>query len=316
MAKQDLNTSLPVCLFFFNRPNLVHKCLDSISKSSESFDINLYIFIDGPRNKEDNILIEETIEKINSFDFKNFKKISIKKNKENKGLASSIISGVDEVMKKYGKVIVIEDDLEVTNSFMPYMAAALKKYENQKDIGSISGFSFAIRADSNEDAYFHPRPNSWGWATWGDRWNSVNWEVDENYLNEIGYSKKSFNELGKDMDRMLQGYIKRKIDSWAIRWALHHWKSNWVALAPYKSRVINKGFGNEKATNTFIKNNFHVKLDTSNNNECFKFPASNYVMPRNLRIVNKYNSNMIRLFQRILPSPLWNFVSKKIYEYY
>ena len=38
------------------------------------------------------------------------------------------------------------------------------------------------RADSNEDAYFHPRPNSWGWATWEDRWNSVNWEVDENYF--------------------------------------------------------------------------------------------------------------------------------------
>ena len=36
------------------------------------------------------------------------------------------------------------------------MIDSLKKYEFNKYVGSISGFSFAIKNKSHEDTYFHP----------------------------------------------------------------------------------------------------------------------------------------------------------------
>lgn len=306
----------PVCLFFFNRPELVNPALNALSESSKNFNIHLYIFVDGPRNDSDKELVKKTIDRINEYDFINFKVVNIKKNQLNNGLAKSVIFGVNKVIKKYGNVIVVEDDLEVSKNFIPFMIDSLSKYKDKENVGSISGFTFAIKPKSKEDAYFHPRPNSWGWATWEDRWAMVNWDVDNNYLKKIMYSKKSFNRLGEDMDRMLQGYLSKRIDSWAIRWALCHWNLNWVALSPYKSKIINNGFGDNFATNTIVKNNFFVNLDKSNYDYPFNLPCEIEIIPRNLKIVNKYNSNLIRLIQKYSPSWFWNYTCKIIYYFY
>ena len=308
--------SYPVCLFLFNRPNLVSACLDAISKSSKNNNIDLYIFIDGPRNQGDESLVNQTIRIVNNFDYSIFNKVSITNKTHNYGLANSVISGVNKIFEDYREVIVIEDDLIVSKNFISFMIDALKKFEVNKRVGSISGFSFAIRNKSSEDIYFHPRPNSWGWATWKDRWNQVEWEVDSDYLKKINYTKKGFNKLGQDMDRMLQAYILKKIDSWAIRWALSHWTNKWLALSPYKSKVINKGFGDPNATNTFLDNNFKVLFDDTKKNKNFVYPKETIVIPRNHKIINKYNSNILRISQKFLPNIFWKLMNNIIYKYY
>ena len=309
-------TSYPICLFLYNRPKLVIPCLDAISKSAKGHSIHLYIFVDGPKSEEDSFQVKDTLKKVNNYDFQSFDKVQIEETPKNKGLANSIIHGATKVIEKYKKIIVIEDDLIVSNNFVSFMIEALMKYKENKKIGSISGFSFAIKSTSNDDVYFHPRPNSWGWATWEDRWKSVNWNVNEKYLNEISYSKKSFNMLGQDMDRMLKAYVYKKIDSWAIRWALCHWKYNWLALTPYKSKIINKGFGNNLATNTKSTNNFLIIFDESKQFKDFKYPSEVKATERNIKIVNKFNSNLIRFLQNYLPNKLWNYINQKIFKYY
>ena len=308
--------SYPVCLFLFNRPNLVSSCLDAISESSKKNNIDLYIFIDGPRNQEEKLLVNETLRIVENYEYSIFNKVLITNKSHNFGLANSVIDGVNKIFEDYKEVIVIEDDLIVSKNFISFMIDSLKKYEFNKHVGSISGFSFAIKNKSHEDTYFHPRPNSWGWATWKDRWNQAQWEVDANYLKKINYTKKSFNKLGQDMDRMLQAYITNKIDSWAIRWALTHWSNKWLALSPYKSKVINKGFGNPNATNTSLDNNFKVVFDNTENNKDFIYPKDIDVIPRNYKIINKYNSNIFRIFQKFLPNIFWKAINNIIYKYY
>ena len=46
-----------------------------------------------------------------------FSKIDIVKRENNKGLAASVIDGVTKVLSKYGKVIVLEDDLVTSPNF-------------------------------------------------------------------------------------------------------------------------------------------------------------------------------------------------------
>ena len=57
--------------------------------------------------------------------------------------------------------------------------------------------------------------------------------------------KKKFNKGGSDMTKMLSDQMKGKIDSWAIRFCYHQFKSGTVSVFPSKSKVINNGFSKE-----------------------------------------------------------------------
>ena len=55
---------------------------------------------------------------------KGFNKIEITEREKNLGLANSVIAGVSEVFKLYDKVIVIEDDIVFSPSFLSFMNKA------------------------------------------------------------------------------------------------------------------------------------------------------------------------------------------------
>ena len=55
-------------------------------------------------------------------------------------LAASIIGGVTEVLDQYGKIIVLEDDLAVSEDFLQYMNDALDYFANDARVWSVSGY--------------------------------------------------------------------------------------------------------------------------------------------------------------------------------
>lgn len=69
---------------------------------------------------------------INNYEKSVFKEITVVEPKEHQGLANSIIRGVSKVIKDYKKVIVLEDDLEVSYYFLEYMNQALQYYRKDK----------------------------------------------------------------------------------------------------------------------------------------------------------------------------------------
>jgi len=307
------NTRLVVCVFFYNRPELVKGCLDALSVSVGSLSVSIRVFIDGSKNSIDSDSVQLVRDAVDGYDFSHFLDVEIVKNDANKGLAESIIMGVTKILKNFETVVVVEDDLIVATNFLTFMQASLHKYKNELNVGSVSGFSFPIYNQSENDAYFHPRPTSWGWGTWSDRWQKSHWEVDLNYLDSIGYSPRFFNTLGADMDRMLTAYLNRKSNSWAIRWALAHKVNEWVAVTPYLSKVKNLGFGDKNATNTKVTNNFYTRFDESSFLGPYKYPETSKANAFVVRWVNIFNSNPIRFCQKVLPNRLWLHVCRALY---
>ena len=72
-----------------------------------------------------------------------------------------------------------KDDLVSSPDFPKYMNDALDYYEKDDEIWSISGYTFNIDIpkDYNSEVYLSCRGCSWGWATWKDRWEKVDWDV-------------------------------------------------------------------------------------------------------------------------------------------
>lgn len=253
----------PIVIFTYRRR--IDKTIQSLLNNDLSKNHELFIFSDGFKtdiDRQDVIEVRKSLQTITGF-----KSIKIIKSKTNKGLANSIIDGVTQILEKYKNVIVIEDDLIVSNDFLTYMNGTLNFYEDEKSIWSISGYgpNLPCLNEYTEDLYLSVRASSWGWATWKDRWDTIDWEVKEfNRLAQNKQLQNSFDRGGNDMFKMLELQMLHKIDSWAIRWCFNQFQQNKYTVYPKKSKVINDGFGdNLGAHNNNIHNKKVITLDNS-----------------------------------------------------
>ena len=241
----------PIAIFAFNRPQLFARMIDSLKKNEGIEGRDVFIFIDGPRNDADRPKVQAVAELAGSLTD------NVELSQENKGLAMSVITGVSKLMNKYGRAIVIEDDLVLLPGFLAFMDEALDVYAEDERIFSVCGFSLEIKKPSDypHDIYLSPRSSSWGWATWKDRWDMVDWAVSD--FDELKHSlsrRCEFNKGGSDMFSMLQGYMEGKNNSWAIRFCYSQFKHKAYSIHPFHSLVINDGYGTD-ATNCRQKYN-------------------------------------------------------------
>jgi len=233
----------PIILFTYRR--IPEKTIKSLQSNKISRDSELFIFSDGYKNEIDKKDVLEVRKYLKTI--KGFKNITIIEREQNWGLAKNIIKGVTEIINKYEKVIVLEDDLIVSNDFLEYMNGALEFYKDEKKIWSISGYTPPLKCLENydRDVYISVRANSWGWATWKDRWKTIDWDIKD--WKEFKKDKKGikrFNLGGNDMFKMLELQMLGKIDSWAIRWCYNQFKQYKYTVYPKCSKIINIGFDN------------------------------------------------------------------------
>lgn len=257
----------PICLFTYNRLEETKQTIAALKKNNLAAESELFIFSDAGKNKN----AQEKVLKVRAYlkTISGFKKIEIVEAPENKGLANSIITGVTQVVNTYGKVIVLEDDLITTPNFLDFMNKALFFYKQNEKIYSISGYSMDLPSLKNysKDYYLGYRASSWGWATWKEKWQDVDWDVkDYNTFKSSFLMKKKFNRGGSDLSRMLKNQMNGKIDSWAIRWCYHQFKKDMFTVFAAKSKVSSIGFGAD-ATHTKDTKRFDTLLDNENQRE-------------------------------------------------
>ncbi|MEP6583501.1 MAG: sugar transferase [Ginsengibacter sp.] len=248
----------PVLLFAYKRPDAVALTINALKDNYLAGSTELFIFSDGPKRDQDIKKVEEVrnyIEQISGF-----KNITIKRATKNKGLAHSIIDGVTEILASYKSCIVLEDDLLTSRNFLNFMNESLKYYESNKKVFSISGFTFPVEVpkDYNFDGYFNPRGCSWGWATWADRWATINWKLLEN---EPEKSIKKTRSLGTDFPSLIRKHMEKTIDSWAIPWCYYQYVNELATLYPVLSKAKNIGFDPDATHTLKTEKRFETFLD-------------------------------------------------------
>lgn len=285
----------PIVIFAFNRPDSLSRMIESLQTNSGWENHEIFVFVDGPRNEEEKQRVDKVVEIAKGLT-KN-----VVASTENKGLGPSIINGVTEVINKCGKAIVLEDDLVLMPGFLSYMDDALDKYESDSRIFAICGYGLKIERPKNykSDVYLGIRASSWGWGTWADRWNSVDWNVsDWEQLKSTPKLQKAFNRGGSDMYGMLKDYVEGRNRSWAIRFCYSQHKQGKYSVHPFDSLVSHEGYGQD-ATNCRQKySRFKNNLNSSS--------SSNLILPNNLeynKMIGKrvalYHSLPIRIYSRI-----------------
>ncbi len=241
----------PVAVFGYNRADKLKKCIKMLEKCELAGETDLFIFADGPKSEKGAAAVEEVHKWVSEYkadsDVGNgvFKSVHTIIKEKNAGLANSIIGGVTELIDKYGRVIVVEDDLLVQPNFLAYMNEGLDYYENDDKIWEIASYGYKLKALNNykHDIYLSYRASSWGWATWKDRWDTVDWVVkDYDKLVNSKELQKKLNRGGGDLYPMLQRQMRGESDSWAIRWNYAASRQDKLTVYPKYGIVSNDGF--------------------------------------------------------------------------
>ena len=320
----------PIIVFAYNRPNHLRRTLDALARNEMANESVLYIFCDGakPQATEEQCARVEEVREVAEAYQKSipsaFARIEVVKADKNKGLANSIIDGVTEVIGRYGKVIVVEDDLLTSPYFLRYMNRALDYYQSFPAVMSISAnrpplSKMHIPDDYEYDVFVSLRNYSTGWATWQDRWERVDWSMDA-YNEAKTHLFQAYQRQGDDVPPMMEMQIRGQIDSWAVRFGFAHFKEHSVAILPCHSYVSNIGFDGSGTHVGVIEDVY-----TNDLSQAAAEPRFLPVIYEDSRIVNAFFNAFtyakrpwwqkgINYVCRLLGKPARFVIKKKVYE--
>jgi GT2 family glycosyltransferase len=158
----------PVALFTYNRPDHTKRTIESLLNNELADKTDIFIFCDAAKKTEDKNKVDEVRSFLRTIN--GFKNIEIIERTANLGLAKSIISGVTDVINKFGKIIVLEDDMITSRYFLSYMNKALNIYDIETDVISIHGYVYPVK-NRLPETFFLKGADCWGWATWKRGWD-------------------------------------------------------------------------------------------------------------------------------------------------
>ena len=231
----------PILLFAYNRPRHLQHTVEALAHNPLAQESELFVFSDGARTEDD----REDVELVRSYihTIEGFKTVHRIERDRNYGLAANIIDGVTDIVNRYGRVIVLEDDLVTAPDFLQFMNDALDTYADEPRVGHIQAYDFTQNPRLPE-TFLIKFTGSWGWATWQRAWQHFN--PDGQYLlNELHrrHLTRRFDFNGKyGFTRMLRRQVEGKNNSWAIRWNASLFLQDILSLNVGRSLVQNEGF--------------------------------------------------------------------------
>lgn len=230
-----------IAIFAYDRPQHLEAMLASLFRCRGVERAPIVVFSDGPRgdrDRQDVLRVRQLLAELPR------ERVELVLAERNKGLKRSICDGVSAMTARHGRVIVLEDDLEMSPAALDYFNAALDKYADEMRVWSVSGYIHDVpRLRDRDDAFFLPFAQPWGWATWERAWRRFDPEAEiaDDLLASRAF-RHAFSANGiSDYATMLELARDGYIDSWFVRWYLAMFREGGLSLFPPASLVTNRG---------------------------------------------------------------------------
>jgi len=244
----------PIILFTYARPEHTERTVEALLGNPGVNEHDLIVYSDAPRTPDKAQAVSAVREFLQTIT--GFRSVTIHHRPHNYGLAKSIIEGVTEVLSRYERIIVLEDDMVTSPHFLSYMNEALNRFADDERVISVHGYVYPVQ-QALPEAFFLRGADCWGWATWRRGWALFNAD-GQALLDELKRCNmiKSFDFNGTyGYSQMLEGQIKGTNDSWAIRWYASAFLADKLTLYPGRSLVHN--IGNDSSGTHCGSNSIH-----------------------------------------------------------
>lgn len=261
------------------------------------------IFSDAARSQEEQEAVGEVRRIVRSTT--GFRHVGLVERAENWGLARNVIDGVTQTVNRYGRVIVLEDDLVASPYLLRFMNEALRVYADEPRVGHIHACEFTQEA-SLPPSFLIRFTGSWGWATWQRAWKHLNADGADllRKLHERGLERDF--DLGGSypFTRMLRRQVEGKNNSWAIRWNASLFLDGLLSLNAGRSLVVNKGLDgsgtNSLADDPYASDLWTEPIRVEKIEPIEENKAARQALARHYRRTNSLFARGIRRLRRML----------------
>ncbi|MDP1875927.1 hypothetical protein [Phenylobacterium sp.] len=240
----------PIAVFAYRRPTHLKNALAALKACPEFAASPVFIYIDGPKSSAVWEAVDETAQVAMGFAARN---VTIVRQDANRGLATSIITEVTALCARYGRVIVMEDDLIVHPATLTWLNMGLDAYADDPRVMQISAYQYLVpEFESRIEGTFQRFTTTWGWATWKRAWDqfdasATGWEA----VAEPGPAQTALDAGGVyPFSSMLLKQMNGQLDSWGIRWFWSVHNAGGLAIMPPRTLVRNDGIATAATHNS------------------------------------------------------------------
>ena len=258
----------PVAIFVYNRLGNTKATITHLMESFLAAETDVYVFSDGGKDnkswKEVNAVrdylhqVEQQVADSHNLSDNEeqpiFKSFTIIERPENFYLERNITEGIEYVLQRHDTIIVLEDDICVSEFYLEYMNTAFQLYRDDRKVMHVAGFSNLDlitdhpsllvsdkETDAADETYFTPHMSGWGWGTWRDRWQTyfVHYQTEDEALQGLSDADRQNIQYG-GVFPCLRSLKKRPIP-WDICWEIAIYKAGGLCLTPAHTLVRNIG---------------------------------------------------------------------------
>ena len=246
----DSNLSTAVLLIGYKRIDFVKNRLIELSRNQQ---VPIVISIDGSEFLTERAVIDF----LNEFTSQNPDMIiTYRIQSTNLGLARHVFKAVTEVLNDFEQIIVVEDDIILSENFITNMLGGFEIMNQSEDIGLIGGFSMfpLIRI-----CFFDPKWRksiyfpAWGWGINREVWKDFQLELPPNYEDILSHSRiwQSQSLFRKKMwCYRFQKVANENPFTWDYQMLYLLFRRNLYTLLTTSRISDNEGFDSVFATNT------------------------------------------------------------------
>lgn len=226
----------PIVLFVRDQPERASMTLAALRANSIAAESDLIVYSDGTGTHGDLARIGEVRAMVRAA--AGFRSVRVVECDDRRGSAHHIIDGISTACARYGRAIVLNDDLVTSPWFLKFMNEALDLYAADDTVGAVSGYAIPTR-QALPETFFIRGAACCGWATWQRAWKHFN--ADSQALLQQLEQRGSRSELDIDgavpYSGRLSALIHGEVHSWVIRWHASAFRSGLLTLYPGRSLV-------------------------------------------------------------------------------
>ncbi len=244
----ETEVKAPVVMIGYARVRTLELSLNRLAGCPGVGKRDVYLYLDAPAvaaHQSDCGLMYQCAERIRQSRLPN---LQIIRRTQNYGVPKNQIASISEILNRYGRCIFFEDDILVSDTFLDYMDRALELYSSDRRIFCVNGYTpYYYVGRPNKDVYLSPCLSAWGVGLWADRWNEVDFEL-EDFFTETKADQKLKDEIFRrrpDVFGMLSAISLKQLKTWDTQCIYSMAKNGQYAITPKYQLTKNIGYGKD-----------------------------------------------------------------------
>ena len=188
----------PVYITTLNRYEHFVRCVESLERNPLAKDTEIFISVDFPPSEKYVAGHKKIVSYLKSREFE-FKKTYLYFQESNLGVPKNAFFLKKIVYEKYDRVIILEDDNELSPNFLEYMNKALEYGKDKDNIMAVTAFSgyYILPRDISGTA-FKTQAISWGVGMWRDKEKKLLENISNEWVEDIARDWKKLYKIYKN----------------------------------------------------------------------------------------------------------------------